>query len=604
MKKQQSHGTQSSRPNGCGYKVRCVEPMAANGGRPTPEVDEEPKGKATGNNAGEEIASVVGCNVNNANASARTLNANNALSNSNNNYAGAFAVTKRSNPNRETPRSVSSKDKQSDNPAATGGQGRCDYGSLPFMESEEKAESNANRFPTDIWEELSAANHKRKLKNLKRFFINPEIVAEGVEIALKNATSSPEVELAKQNKKAIIERIIRELTDETYVCGTIVSRDIPPKTKDGKWRKADIYTVYDRCVMNVILLVIREKLENCLTRNVYSGVPERSIFSNTKKYCMANKIRHYVKSHPEDYAETTDIRHFYENTSSIVVLSRLFEVIVCPYTRRLLAAVLLPLDHLAIGSPLSQLLAMFTMSEMDGIILRKYKPAFYAVFGDNRLICGTRQQVLDIKEFEIGYLMGRYNLPLKQDHSLHLIAHGFRFCKYDYRKSIVRPRATLRRRAIKAKGMGEQHYCGYKGIFDKTDSQALQHLIEHHYSDMKDRNGVSVRPMAGTHMAAEMLENERIIVTDIKRVDNNKDSGYYLRIQAIWVDKDGVKKLVTFNNGSFDIKDFYECLETEDEKLPYDTHLRRDGKSWYFEGHHSSNADACEAIMKEYNIQI
>ena len=42
--------------------------------------------------AGKEKALVVGCNANNANASARTANCNNAVSNSNDNYAGAFAV--------------------------------------------------------------------------------------------------------------------------------------------------------------------------------------------------------------------------------------------------------------------------------------------------------------------------------------------------------------------------------------------------------------------------------------------------------------------------------------------------------------------------------
>lgn len=603
MKKRQSYGTQSSPLHGGGYKVSCVETTAKTALRPSPEVDER-VAIAMVDSAGEETASVVGCNVNNANASARTLNSNNALSNGNDNYGGAFAVTKRSNENRETPRSVSSTDKQSDNPAATGGQGRCDYGSLPFMEDEGKAESNAKRFHTDVWEELRTANHKRKLKNLKRFFTNEEIVTEGVERALKNASDSPEVRKAKDEKAEIIGRILMEMSEETYACGKIVSRKIPPKTPDGKWRKADIYTVYDRCVMNVLLLIVREKLENCLTRNVYSGVPDRSIFSNTRKYCMANKIRHYVKSHPNDWAGLTDIRHFYENMSSKVVLTSLFKVIVCPFTRRLLGEMLLPLDHLAIGSPLSQLLAMFTMSEMDRLILWKYKPTFYAVFGDNRLFCGSRQQVIDIKEFEEAYLMGRYNLPLKGDHQRRKVSDSFRFCKYDYFRDTVRPRATMRRRAIKAYGMGEKHYCGHKGILEKTDSQALRHLIENHFREMKDKHGVTVRPMAGTNMAVDMLADERIVVTDMKRVDTNKESGYYLRIQAIWVDKDGKKKLVTFNNGSFDIKDFYQGLETQDTKLPFDTRLKRDGKSWYFEGHHSSNEDACEAIIEQMGIAI
>ena len=52
----------------------------------------EPCNSGEYKSAGREKALVVGCYANNANASARTANCNNAVSNSNDNYAGAFAV--------------------------------------------------------------------------------------------------------------------------------------------------------------------------------------------------------------------------------------------------------------------------------------------------------------------------------------------------------------------------------------------------------------------------------------------------------------------------------------------------------------------------------
>ena len=72
-----------------------------------PEVDDNVKGCSTVNstsvneysgdiiyNVGteESDAVVVGCNSNNDNSSARTVNSNNAVSNSNDNYAGRFAL--------------------------------------------------------------------------------------------------------------------------------------------------------------------------------------------------------------------------------------------------------------------------------------------------------------------------------------------------------------------------------------------------------------------------------------------------------------------------------------------------------------------------------
>ena len=52
----------------------------------------EPCTSGEDKSAGKEKALVVGCNANNDNASARTANCNNAVSASNDFYAGAFAV--------------------------------------------------------------------------------------------------------------------------------------------------------------------------------------------------------------------------------------------------------------------------------------------------------------------------------------------------------------------------------------------------------------------------------------------------------------------------------------------------------------------------------
>lgn len=49
-------------------------------------------------------------------------------------------------------------------------------------------EKNNNVQSTDIWKELDKANHKRHLKNLKRFLTNREIITAAVERCLKRAS--------------------------------------------------------------------------------------------------------------------------------------------------------------------------------------------------------------------------------------------------------------------------------------------------------------------------------------------------------------------------------------------------------------------------------
>lgn len=570
----------------------------------SPEADNESEKGHGGESVGEDNASAVGCAANHGIGSVRSAFCSYALSNGNGYFAGAFAITNGENYFGDNFTTRPSRSNNPDNSAAIGGQGQCDYGSVPFMDAE-SAESNATATVTGsgIFTELKIANSKRKLKHLKKFFVNEEIVRAGVERAFKRASNSPELRKAKANKEAIIKRIIYEMETETYHVGPIEPRMIPPKSKDGKWRKADIYTIYDRCMLNVMLIVTQRKLNNLLTRNVYSGVHTRSLFSNTKKYCMVNKVRHYVKSHPDDAVELTDIRHFYENLHSDVALGVLFKTIVCPFTRRLFAEVLLALDHVAIGGTLSQTVAMVTMSEMDREILNRYHPHFYGVFGDNRIIGADKATALMALHYETSYLAGRYGLPLKGDYQLHMVKNGFRFCKYDYFRDTVHPRAELRRRAIRAAKRGKRYYAGYKGIFEKTDCGSLRYLIENDMEQMTTRNGMTIKPMKGEIVNnKDTLVGERLIVLDYRRVDNGKDSGYFFRIQALHMGADA-PRLIIFKDGSYEMKDFFRCVEEGMEELPYDDILCREGNSYYFKRHHVSNKDACEAIIENLRMK-
>lgn len=156
----------------------------------------------------ESDAVVVGCNSNNDNSSARTVNSNNAVSNSIDNYDGRFALPERetridtesgdSRNRRRTCTTCSARTNKTEevvekfeeiDPNDLMGLLRDEYSngnnaseSLAFSPIREK---NNNVQSTDIWKELDKANHKRHLKNLKRFLTNREIVTAAVERCLK-----------------------------------------------------------------------------------------------------------------------------------------------------------------------------------------------------------------------------------------------------------------------------------------------------------------------------------------------------------------------------------------------------------------------------------
>ena len=579
----------------------------------------EPCTSGEDKSAGKEKALVVGCNANNDNASARTANCNNAVSNSNDNYAGAFAVKQVDSTNMKHLAAQSTRLNIAKNHVATGGHGADEVSSLPFLTDDiaDPCSHELGNYPLNatlegteadkeaILQELDIVSSKRKLQNLKRFITNPIIVRMGVERCLSRASDSPEVRNAIRNKEKIIVRIIRELTDETYRCQPTTRRIITKRGKGDKDRNADIYTVYDRCVQNILLIVLQQKLTNKLSPWCYSGIKGRSLWSNNKTYCMVNRIRTYVQYHPQASAGLTDIRHFYESLRSKVVLGVLFDTITCPYTRSLLCDILLQTETLVIGGTLSQIFAMLTLTDMDYELNRIFHPQFYGAFGDNRIIMDDdREKVIKAVHWEISYLEGRYGMHMKNDYQIARVADGFMFCKQHFRGSFVNVRAEIRRRAIRGAIRGQQHYAGYHGMLVKTDSRKLIYLIKNKLNSlrMKNQKGMMIKPMAGELIKLNKVEGKTIYITDYAVRKNNKDSEYFVRFQFVVVNDDGSKHLYVTNNGSFEIKEFFKLVENGSVSLPVKTRICSEGTSYYFEQFHTSNQEACNLICEQLGI--
>ena len=579
----------------------------------------EPCTSGEDKSAGKEKALVVGCNANNDNASARTANCNNAVSNSNDNYAGAFAVKQVDSANMKHLAARSTRSNIAKNHVATGGHGADEVSSLPFWTDDiaDPCSHELGNYPLNatlegteadkeaILQELDIVSSKRKLQNLKRFITNPIIVRMGVERCLSRASDSPEVRNAIRNKEKIIVRIIRELTEETYRCQPTTRRIITKRGKGDKDRNADIYTVYDRCVQNILLIVLQQKLTNKLSPWCYSGIKGRSLWSNDKTYCMVNRIRTYVQYHPQASAGLTDIRHFYESLRSKVVLGVLFDTITCPYTRSLLCDILLQTETLVIGGTLSQIFAMLTLTDMDYELNRIFHPQFYGAFGDNRIIMDDdREKVIKAVHWEMSYLEGRYGMHMKNDYQIARVSDGFMFCKQHFRGSFVNVRAEIRRRAIRGAIRGQQHYAGYHGMLVKTDSRKLIYLIKNRLNSlrMKNQKGMMIKPMAGELIKLNKVEGKTIYITDYAVRKNNKDSEYFVRFQFVVVNDDGSKHLYVTNNGSFEIKEFFKLVENGSVSLPLKTRVCSEGTSYYFEQFHTSNQEACNLICEQLGI--
>lgn len=557
---------------------------------------------------GKEDASVSGCSANNGNASARTLNCNNGLGNGNSNYAGAFAVISGRNANiGKSLASRASSTKTTDSRAATCGYGRCDYGSLPFADGgEDKAESNATSYRKEaVMKELATASSKRKLKNLKRFFTDPALIEMAFERTMERTDARDEERRAyERTKAAVCERIRRELEEETFDGTAPERRVIRKRGKGDKERNADVSPLYERIVQTLTLMVIGRKLTRKLTRHIYSGIAGRSLLSNDRRYCMINKIRHAVKTGGGLWAGQTDIRKFYESLGMDVVLGAVFKTVVCPYTRRLLARMFARTEHLPIGCCLSQLLGMVTIAECDAEILRRYKVKLFC-FGDNRLMIGKKAEVRRVIEWQKSYYAGRYRLEVKGDWQMRRVSDGFRFCKYDYKGSFVKVRSEIRRRAIRARKRGTQHWAGYKGMLDKTDSKRLKRMIE--TMEIVNRHGMTVTTQRGEKKKLRDLKEGVTVVPVEYKIEQStakaKDGATGDMVRMTYIAVDGERKrLYHTTEGSEEIVGFFRLVSEGKAALSQRLHVTTDGTKVAFAEYHTTAEEACEIICRELGI--
>lgn len=119
---------------------------------------------------------------------------------------------------------------------------------------------------------------------------------------------------------------------------------------------------------------------------------------------------------------------------------------------------------------------------------------------------------------------------------------------------------------------------------------------------MKNQIGMSIRPMIGELVKLNQVEGKDIYITDYVSRKNNKDSGYFIRFQFVAINPDGSKKLYVANNGSHEIKEFFKLVDSKEVALPVKTKVCSEGTSYYFDGYHTSNQEACELICAQLGI--
>lgn len=462
---------------------------------------------------GSGTASGFGGTGNNTNASAGYLNGNNSVANSNTNYAASFALSYTQDSKKDSvsivPDSVVSKTEK----IATTGDIQKAPVSVSRVAPEMEFDKDILHFQVEtrnlegmgVEQEVSCVdnpaengkgkhlikgiktlNSHKRLRNVKAFLLNKEVIKEAIIEAREGKKVTKQLTWIMNHIDETVNRIHKELSEETYVPGHYRFRTI--HNKDEKPRHLAILGFYDRCVQQLLKKVIQEKLRNLEPRNVYSNIPGRGTLSSEAQYCLYAQLAHDFKVYKDGFGLKMDIHHCYESISSDVIKRELFRYLTDSFARRLVDRMFTHIKYLPIGDPLSGLYVNLVLLRWHRHVLNNRHHLFdtcYFFCDDSLYINRKSKKELHQLCQEAREWFPKYaNLHIKPNYKVFRLTEGTTFCGARVFPSKILVRQLVKKRMFAAKNKPKS-LASYKGILEKTNSAHLSHLLGiQHVSEM------------------------------------------------------------------------------------------------------------------------
>ena len=229
-----------------------------------------------------------------------------------------------------------------------------------------------------------------------------------------------------------IARLQKRLFNKTYDLSKVKEFILNER---GKTRKISALTFEDRIVMkclcdNFLVALLSKSL-------VYdSGATiKRKGLSFTKKRVICHLQRFYRKHKNNGYALTIDFRHYFESINHNIMIDLIREKARDDDIIDLIKRVFVTTkDGLGLGSQVSQISAMYYLSELDHLFKEKFKIKYYERYADDILLISSSFNKLKHIKSILDKLVDNRELKINKSKThIYELSKGFVFCKTRYR---------------------------------------------------------------------------------------------------------------------------------------------------------------------------
>lgn len=244
----------------------------------------------------------------------------------------------------------------------------------------------------------------------------------------KRQRRKKEVTEVMDNIDDFIEEALNEIKSGTYEVGEYRHFDLHDKKKK---RRISVQPYKHRCIQNVYKDAVEPIVVNQATDDMCAGLPKRGVTAKDKRWSVVNKVRRLMRSSKYTHIWQGDISGFYYNIRNVVVMKLLERKVRDREALRLIRQHIMAQKDLAIGDPISHLIASLVISQLVrylkslGATLVNYADDFLVFSDDEHKL---KRLAAAAQKFAVTKLRLRF-----KPYQIRRIDKGpFRFCGYVY----------------------------------------------------------------------------------------------------------------------------------------------------------------------------